>query len=591
MEKGVDLFYVRPSSLHGTFFAPPSKSQTLRAILFGALGRGVSTIFGPLSSPDTEKMIAAVQALGAKVHRVADRIEITGTDGAVHLQGRAIDAGNSGIVLRFCSAVAALASRPIQITGECRSFRPMGDLTSGLEQLGVQASEGFVCGPLTSGRAFIDGSDSQPVSALLIAAAFAPGPIEIFVRHPGERPWVDMTLHWLERLGVPYQRKGYEWYRLEGRGRYQGFEYTVPGDFSSAAFPIAAALATDSDLIVASLDFRDPQGDKELIPILQRMGAKIELHPGAVHVKGGSRLCGIDIDVNAFIDAISILSVIACFAEGETRLFNGAVARRKECDRIHCTVTELQKMGADAVERDDGIVIRGSSLHGASVATHNDHRLALSLTVAGLGAVGMTTVGPCACMAKTYPTFLKDIQKAGADIVNGSAIILCGLPASGKTTVGEALARKLDCPFIDTDRCIERAYGKGVSCREIFIREGEAFFRECERQIIEGSANKNGYILSLGGGALVDEEMERLVRSLGIVVYLDVPVHEAVKKVVQQGLPPYAKDERELEEVFWKRLPAYERTAHRKVEVANLAVQDIVDEVLWQVIPLEKSSP
>jgi 3-phosphoshikimate 1-carboxyvinyltransferase len=224
-----------------------------------------------------------------------------------------------------------------------------------------------------------------------------------------------MTLHWLDRLGIPYERKGYEWYRVE-KGSYPGFAYTVPGDFSSAAFPIAAALITNSELSISNLDFSDPQGDKELISVLRRMGAKIELSQGMVHVKAGSSLQGIDIDVNDMIDAMPILAVVACFARGRTRIYHGAIARQKESDRIHCMATELRKMEADVTEQEDGLEIRRSCLRGACVHSYNDHRLAMALSVAGLGVTGETTVGPSECIEKTYSSFVRDFQKIGAQM-------------------------------------------------------------------------------------------------------------------------------------------------------------------------------
>ena len=574
---------VRPSRLQGTLRAPPSKSQTLRAILYGALGNGRSTILCPLESPDAESMVRAIQVLGASVQRSSDRIEIVGTNGAINLQGDQIDAGNSGIVLRFCSALAALASSPVRITADesvCKN-RPMGDLLEGLKQLGVrvecadQFAPVVVQGPIQPGRAVIEGSDSQPVSALIIAAAFAAGPVEIVVCKPGERPWVDVTLHWLDRLGIPYARRGYGWYRIEGRGQGpQGFEYTVPGDFSSAAFPLGAALVTDSELSITNLDFNDAQGDKQLLSVLQKMGANLEISSNAVHVRRGARLSGIDIDVNNIIDAVPILSVLGCFAQGQTRLYNCAVAKNKECDRLYCGAEELRRMGAETADGDDGIVVKQSPLHGACVYSHNDHRLAMSLVVAGLGATGITTVGPFGCVAKTFPTFLQDFQAIGADLTRCQNIILCGLPRSGKTSVGEELAKRLGRPFIDTDKIIERSYGR--PCREIFIQEGEAYFRTLERQQLVNVAPAAGAVISLGGGFLASEEMEEFVRSLGTVIYLCVPVGEAWERCLKHGVPEGAKA-RGFEQLAKERAPIYERVAHRVVDASSLNVSQIVD--------------
>ena len=546
-------------------------------------------------------MVRAVQILGATVRRFSDRLDISGTAGTVLLQKDEIDAGNSGIVLRFCSALAALGCSPMNVTGDdsVRSHRPMGDLVAGLRQLGVsvECQDQFapltLCGPLHSGKAFVDGKDSQPVSALIIAAAFAQEPVEIFVRDPGEKPWVDLTLHWLDRLGIPYERRGYGWYRLgrQGSGRYQGFEYTVPGDFSSAAFPIAASLVTDSELSITGLDSNDLQGDRALIPVLQKMGAKIEWLSGTLYVHAGGRLLGADIDVNAIIDAIPIVSVVACYAKGQTRLYNGAVARDKECDRIHDTVTELRKLGADVVETDDGMVIQGSSLQGASVYSHNDHRLAMSLCVAGLGAEGETVVESFGCVEKTYPSFLQDFQKVGADMADSRTIILCGLPKSGKTTVGEEMARQLGWSFIDTDRLVERAYGKHLSCREIFIREGEEYFRRLEREQVFALRGTSDAVISLGGGSLGDAAMERFIRSLGFVIYLNIPPKEAWERIVQQGRPAYVTDHG-FEQLAAERIRVFERVAHRTIEISGLTVSQTVTygkNSIWQVTPSEKS--
>lgn len=421
-------YSVKKSSLQGELAVPPSKSQSLRAILFGALGRGKSTIHNPLPSPDTQAMIEACRHFGAKVHHLGNSLEVHGLDGAIQHAQNIIDVGNSGIVLRFCAAVGALASHPVVITGDAsiRSQRPMQALLSGLQQLGISAlsmrGDGYapvvIQGPFKAGSACICGVDSQPVSALLIASAFAPGPVELSVTNPGEKPWVGMTLSWFDRLGIPYQNHNFETYRLHGHTRYEGFEYTVPGDFSTAAFPIAAALITKSAITVRNVDWQDPQGDKLLIDVFKKMGARIEIDEASrcLHVMQGEELIGIKVDINDFIDAITILAVVACYAEGETHIYNGAVAKQKECNRIHCIATELRKMGAEITETDDGLIIRKSSLKGAELHSYHDHRMALSLAVAAMGARGESRIGPVECVDKTFSTFVRDFQGLGASI-------------------------------------------------------------------------------------------------------------------------------------------------------------------------------
>lgn len=421
-------YQVRKSKLSGELQVPSSKSHTLRAILFASLADGHSTIRYPLASTDTAAMIQACQHFGAHIQYDSNQILIDGLAGKIICTEDVINAGNSGIVLRFCAAVGALSGRPVVITGDhsIRHQRRMQDLVDGLQQLGVSAvsmrGDGYapviIQGPLKPGCTTITGTDSQPVSALLIASAFAPGPTQIRVKDPGEKPWVGLTLDWFDRLEIPYDNENYELYKLKGNAKYKGFDYTVPGDFSSAAFPIAAALITQSDLTIHNIDMKDPQGDKAIIKVLQKMGAQIQIDEAkkSLHVKKGSKLSGTTIDINDLVDAITILAVIGCFSEGETRIINGAVARHKECNRIGCITAELKKMGAHIRETDDGLIIQKSILKGAAVGSHKDHRMAMSLAVAGLGAEGETVVTDTDCVSKTFDGFHDIFAAIGAHI-------------------------------------------------------------------------------------------------------------------------------------------------------------------------------
>lgn len=421
-------FLVKKTTLEGRIVIPSSKSHTLRAILFGMLGSGGSVINRYLPSADTFAMINACKMFGGKVNIGKDHLEIEGVGGKIHHAEDVINAENSGLILRFCAAVGALSSHPIVITGDysIRHQRPMQHLISALCQLGVSAvstrGDGFapviVKGPLESGQVFIHGHDSQPVSALLIASAFAEGPIEIHVQNAGEKPWLSLTLDWFDRLGISYENRDFTHFRLLGQSRYHGFTYTVPGDFSSAAFPLATALVTGSELLLENVDMNDVQGDKELIYVLKRMGADIQIDDRnkTLVVKKGAALKGIAVDINDFIDAITILAVIACFAEGETHIYNAAVAKQKECNRIASIAAELRKMGADIHETEDGLIIRQSSLKGAEVFSHHDHRMAMSLAIAGMGAQGETVVTSFDCVKKTFPSFVEDFKRLGASI-------------------------------------------------------------------------------------------------------------------------------------------------------------------------------
>jgi 3-phosphoshikimate 1-carboxyvinyltransferase len=421
-------FLVKKSQLSGAITTPPSKSQTLRAILFASLATGKSTIYQYLDSPDTKNMIRACRLFGASIHVFPEKLEITGVNGNIKTCDDVINAGNSGIVLRFCSAVAALSDKPIVITGDhsIRHLRAMQPLLDALTHLGCKAistkDDGFapviIQGKVTKNVVTIPGEDSQAISALLILLSFIKGPSEIFVNNPGEKPWVNMTLNWLEKLGISCINHNFHRYQIAGFGTYKGFDYDVPGDISSASFPIAAAIITNSEITIQNIDLGDFQGDKEILDVLKQMGANIEINARgkSVHVKKDSALTGIRIDINNFIDALPILSVIGCFAKGTTTIYNASVARGKECNRIAAIVKELKKLGAHVEETPDGLIIHQSSLKGATVDSYNDHRICMALTVAALNASGTTEVTGTTCICKTYPSFKKDFQSINASI-------------------------------------------------------------------------------------------------------------------------------------------------------------------------------
>jgi len=421
-------YTVTKSSLKGSLRIPSSKSQTLRAILFGALGKSKTHIHHYLPSPDTNAMMQACRLLGASIDATPQTLLIEGVNGKIKQVDDVIHAGNSGILLRFITAIAAQSAHYTVLTGDhsIRHQRPMQPLLEALVQLGAWATstkgDGFaplvIKGPLHPGEAHLTGEDSQPISSLLIATAFSKGPTTLNVRHPGEKPWIGLTLNWFDRLGIPYENHQFSRYQLKGHAQYAGFDYRVPGDLSSAAFPIAAALLTQSELTLHNIDLTDAQGDKQLISIFIQMGAQIDYdnNQKTLFVKKGAHLKGITVDINDFIDSLPILAVVGCFAEGITHIKNAKVARQKECDRLCCMTMELRKMGAQIIEEEDALIVHHTPLHAAAVSSHRDHRIAMALTVAALALKGESLISNVECVAKTYPNFLEHFLSVGANI-------------------------------------------------------------------------------------------------------------------------------------------------------------------------------
>ena len=398
---------------------PPSKSHTMRAIHFASLASGISVIDNYLHSPDTRAMLAAWQSFGAKIKQTKSQLIVTGCAGAPRVPTDIIDVGNSGQVLRFLAPIAALLDKPVIFTGDhsIKNNRPSYPTVTALQQLGVAQCACLndlhppliIQGPLQDvAEITMPAQDSQPVSGLMMALLFSElKRIKVNLVAAGERPWLDLTFDWLDRLGLSYQREAYQNFSMSGLQALQAFHYTVPGDFSSMAFPLAAALITGQGLEITGLDFADSQGDSCVLEILTSMGAQLQQLDSRLIVASGAKLVGRVIDVNHCIDALPILAAIACYASGETRIMGGAIARQKESDRIVAMHSELSKLGAVVTELEDGLIIQGGLglAGGVTVHSHQDHRIAMSLAVAALGAQAPVTISDSACIAKSYPGF------------------------------------------------------------------------------------------------------------------------------------------------------------------------------------------
>ena len=419
---------VGPSErLRGEVHIPPNKSHSFRALIMAGLAEGTSCITSPAVSNDWMRGIEALEMFGAEVHaRADDEWEVIGVGGELKTPDDVVDCGNSGLILRFFAALAACCEGYTVLTGDhslrhIRLCQPVIDALHGLGAWGVcTKGDGHapvvVRGKLKGGRTEIDAMDSQPVSAILIAASLAEAPSEIVAVRPGERPWVQMTLNWLERCGVEFSNENFQRYRIRGHSRWPAFDVTIPLDWSAAMYPIVAAVITPkSELRVPGVDFADCQGDKEVVTVLRQMGADIETSDDGV-VARHSKLKGMTIDCNDFIDQFTLLAVVGAYAEGETVLTNAEMCRHKECDRIEAVAEALTAMGASVQTRPDGLVIRGGKLKGIEIDSRNDHRMVMTMAVAALGAEGTTTINGTDCVKKTFPHFIDQMRHVGCDM-------------------------------------------------------------------------------------------------------------------------------------------------------------------------------
>jgi 3-phosphoshikimate 1-carboxyvinyltransferase len=414
------ILHSQASKLSGTIDIPGSKSHTIRAIAIATLAEGTSVLHKPLLSDDTESAIIAAKAMGAKVEFKKHKLVIEGIGNQDIPDNIFIDVGNSGTTLRIFTAIAATRNKRVTFDGD-HSVRQrlMTPLFDALKNLGAHiVSENDKCpfsisGPVTGGKTEIDGISSQFLTALLFATPLIEGDTEITVNNLHEKPYVSITLDWLNKQNIRYTNKGLNYFAVQGRQKYTSYDARIAADFSSATFAVCAAAITQSELLITGLDFNDYQGDKAVFGYLEKMGMEIEHTNNGVKVSAND-LKGCELDINDTPDALPALAAAACYAQGKTVLANVKQARLKECDRIAAMATELSKMGAKVEEMPDGIIIEGSPLIGTAVHGYHDHRMVMALALAGMGAKGITSIDTAEAISVTYPSFIDDYKKLGA---------------------------------------------------------------------------------------------------------------------------------------------------------------------------------
>jgi 3-phosphoshikimate 1-carboxyvinyltransferase len=401
---------------------PGSKSLTNRALLIAALAEGASVLEGALFSDDSIHMAAALRQLGAGVEeeRAAARYRVQGTGGAWSAAEATLHVGNAGTAARFLAAAVCLGHGRFVIDGSERMRqRPIGDLVEALRSLGVRVDCPTGCPPVTihadglpGGSVEVAGGrSSQYLSGLLLAAPYARGDLEI---RAGDdliaRPYVDMTLAVMARFGADVERDGYRRFRVRAGHPYRGRSYAVEADASSAHYFLAAAALTAGEVRVEGVGGGSLQGDVQFAGLLERMGARVEWGERSITVRGPARLGGGDFDMNAISDTAMTLAVLAPFAETPVRIRGVGHIRLQESDRLAAVTTELRRLGARVVERDDGWEIEPSALHGGAVETYDDHRIAMAFALAGLRVPGVVVLDP-GCVAKTFPSYFDELER------------------------------------------------------------------------------------------------------------------------------------------------------------------------------------
>ncbi len=409
--------------LKGTICPPPSKSTGHRAIICAALAKGTSTITNIGYSEDIHATIAAMESLGAKIEQQGSTLIINGENTLDNIQDATVDCNESGSTLRFLIPLA-LHCRQVTYTGkEGLAARPLTTYYSLFDNWGIEYHNTDGRLPLTvkGGRAendiYIEGNiSSQFISGLLFSLPIMQGEYTIHITSRLEsRGYIDLTLQMLEKYGITIINNNYESFYIKGGQEYKPYDYICEGDFSQAAFYLVAG-TIGSDLICEGLDLESRQGDKEITDIITRMGGSIiKTENGLKPVP--SKTKGITIDASQIPDLVPIIALLAVFSEGDTHIANAARLRIKESDRLTTTSAQLNAIGANIEELDDGLIIHGTgSLKGGTASSCNDHRIAMMLAIAATRCDNDIIIEDSGSVKKSYPHFWEDYKKLGGNI-------------------------------------------------------------------------------------------------------------------------------------------------------------------------------
>lgn len=415
---------ITPSKLEGNVTIPPSKSDVHRAILCAALSRGVSNLCPVSLSNDIKATINCIESLGAKSSLNDSTLTIDGTN-MFSNKNATLDCDESGSTLRFLIPIAAAKNINAQFIGKGRlPERPIGTYLDILPKSGVECiTQGGlplkINGQLRSGTFEVAGNiSSQFITGLLLALPLLDGDSKIVLTSPVESVgYINMTLDAMKAFGVVATQTEYGYF-IKGNQQYMPCNYCTQGDWSQAAFFMVAG-AIKNEITVNGVS-SCTQGDREIINILKKFGADVELFDNSVTVKH-NKLMGTEIDVCQIPDLVPILAVLATFAEGTTSIINAQRLRIKESDRLSAIANALNGVGAKVFELPDSLIIEGTgTIHGGTVLGCNDHRIVMAMSIAGSFSSDKITITDAQSINKSYPNFFKDFTGIGgnADVIN-----------------------------------------------------------------------------------------------------------------------------------------------------------------------------
>ena len=411
-----------PGTLHGKITVPSSKSLCHRAIIAAGLASENSNIENVVFSEDIIATCNAMKDIGVSIIESESNLTIKGNNFSNGIKN-IIDCKESGSTLRFLIPIVLLTGEEVTFTGRGKLIeRPLTPYYKIFEEQNIKYScaEGLpltVKGKLMWGEYKIPGNiSSQFITGLLFALPLLPGDSKIIVTTELQsKGYVDLTTDMLSKFSVQIENVGYREFHIKGNQKYISTNYKVEGDFSQAAFWLVAGIL-GGEIQCEDMNINSLQGDIVIIDFIKKMGGNISIKDGKI-ITRKSKTQGITIDAANCPDLVPILAVLASFSEGTTEIINASRLRIKECDRLKAMATELSKLGADIVETEDGLIIYGKeNLKGGTVDSHNDHRIAMSLSVASIRCREAVILTSSATVKKSYPEFYKDFKRLGGKI-------------------------------------------------------------------------------------------------------------------------------------------------------------------------------